>query len=53
MNALICGPVSCPPIVGNVLVYQDNHHLTGTYALTIAPYLEKRLLTASKTLAET
>jgi hypothetical protein len=53
MNALICGPVSCPPIVGNVLVYQDNHHLTSTYALTIAPYLEQRLLTASKTLGQT
>jgi peptidoglycan/LPS O-acetylase OafA/YrhL len=53
MNALICGPVSCPPIVGNVLVYQDNHHLTSTYALTIAPYLEQRLLTASKTLGKT
>jgi peptidoglycan/LPS O-acetylase OafA/YrhL len=53
MNSLICGPVSCPPIVGNVLVYQDNHHLTSTYALTTAPYLEKSLLKASKTLAQT
>jgi peptidoglycan/LPS O-acetylase OafA/YrhL len=51
MNALICGPVSCPPIVGNVLVYQDDHHLTSTYALTMAPYLESRLLKASKVLA--
>jgi peptidoglycan/LPS O-acetylase OafA/YrhL len=51
MNSLICGPVNCPPVVGNVLVYQDNHHLTGTYALTIAPYLEKRLLKVSKTLS--
>jgi hypothetical protein len=51
MDSLICGPVSCPPVVGNVLVYQDNHHLTSTYALTTAPYLEKRLLGASKTLS--
>ncbi len=51
MNSLICGPVSCPPIVGNVLVYQDDHHLTSTYALTMAPYLENRLLRASKVLA--
>jgi hypothetical protein len=37
--------------VGNVLVYQDAHHLTSTYALTTAPFLEARLLKASKTLA--
>jgi SGNH domain (fused to AT3 domains) len=51
MNSLICGPVSCPPVIGNVLVYQDSHHLTSTYALTTAPYLEARLLEVSKTLA--
>jgi peptidoglycan/LPS O-acetylase OafA/YrhL len=51
MNSLICGRVKCPPIVGNVLVYQDGHHLTSTYALTIAPYLESRLLEVSKTLS--
>jgi peptidoglycan/LPS O-acetylase OafA/YrhL len=51
MDSLICGPVNCPPVVGNVLVYQDNHHLTSTYALTTAPYLEKRLLKVSKTLS--
>jgi hypothetical protein len=51
MNGLICTHGSCPAIVGNVLVYQDNHHLTSTYALTTAPYLEQRLLAASKALA--
>jgi hypothetical protein len=50
MNSLLCGPVSCPPVVGNVLVYQDNHHLTSTYALTTAPYLERRLLQVCKEL---
>jgi hypothetical protein len=52
MNPLICGGVKCPPIVGNVLVYQDAHHLTSEYALTIAPYLEQDLLKVSKTLSE-
>jgi peptidoglycan/LPS O-acetylase OafA/YrhL len=51
MNPLICGPVNCPPVIGNVLVYQDSHHLTSTYALTTAPYLEARLLKVSKTIA--
>jgi hypothetical protein len=49
MNSLICGRVKCPAVVGNVLVYQDSHHLTSTYALTTAPYLETRLLKVSKT----
>ena len=53
MNSLICGQVNCPPIIGNVLVYQDSHHLTSAYALTTAPYLEQDLLKASKTLAGT
>jgi peptidoglycan/LPS O-acetylase OafA/YrhL len=51
MDSLICGPATCPPVVGNVLVYQDSHHLTSAYALTTAPYLEKRLLKVSKTLS--
>ena len=51
MNSLICGRAKCRPVVGNVLVYQDSHHLTSTYALTTAPYLETRLLAVSKTLA--
>jgi peptidoglycan/LPS O-acetylase OafA/YrhL len=51
MNPLICGPGSCQPVIGNVLVYQDSHHLTSTYALTTAPYLEARLLKVSKTIA--
>ena len=51
MNSLICGRAICPPIVGNILVYQDAHHLTSTYALTTAPFLEARLLKVNKTLA--
>jgi hypothetical protein len=52
MDSLICGPATCPPVIGNVLVYQDSHHLTSAYALTTTPYLEKRLLKVSKTLSE-
>jgi peptidoglycan/LPS O-acetylase OafA/YrhL len=53
LNSLICGRTKCPPIVGNVLVYQDGHHLTSAYALTIAPYLERDLLKVNKTLSRT
>ena len=53
MNSLICGPTMCAPVVGNVLVYSDRHHLTSYYSLTTAPYLEERLLKADKILAAT
>jgi hypothetical protein len=51
MTPLLCGPVSCPPVIGNVLVYQDTHHLTSAYTQTTAPYLEHQLLAASPALA--
>jgi peptidoglycan/LPS O-acetylase OafA/YrhL len=50
-NSLICGPQVCAPVVGNVLVYGDRHHLTGPYSKSTAPFLEPLLLAASKTLA--
>src|SRR5215472_17555234 len=53
MNQLICGPQECPAVVGNVLVYQDAHHLTWNYSLTMAPFLEQQLLKADKSLAAT
>ncbi|WP_026930020.1 acyltransferase family protein [Glycomyces tenuis] len=40
----ICAPAACEPVVGNVLVYRDDAHLTNTYAATLAPYLEAELL---------
>ena len=36
----------CPPIIGNVLAYRDQHHLTKTFAKTLAPALERRILAA-------
>jgi peptidoglycan/LPS O-acetylase OafA/YrhL len=43
MDDLICGPQLCQPIVGNVEVYRDQHHLTLTYTRTLLPYLKARL----------
>lgn len=42
----ICEPDACPPVVGNVLVYRDDAHLTNTYAATLGPYLEAELAAA-------
>ena len=41
-----CNPASCPPVVGNVLVYRDGRHLTATYARTMTPYMERGILAA-------
>ena len=50
MNPLICPGLICQPIIGNVLVYQDSHHLTNLYSSTLTPFLEQDLLAASRTL---
>jgi peptidoglycan/LPS O-acetylase OafA/YrhL len=42
----ICEAESCPPVIGNVLVYRDDAHLTNTYAATLGPYLEAALAAA-------
>ena len=43
MNDYICGPDLCEPVVGNVFVWRDSHHLTATYAQTLATPLEKKI----------
>ncbi len=40
----ICGATICSPVVGNVLVYRDDAHLTASYARTLAEPLEDRLV---------
>lgn len=39
----MCTAVRCPPVIGNILVWRDKHHLTASYARTIAPLLAQRL----------
>lgn len=40
----ICSVERCEPVVGNVLVYRDQNHLTATYSKTLAIPLERALL---------
>lgn len=40
----VCPEEMCPAIIGEVLIYRDGHHLTGTYARSLAPILEEELL---------
>ncbi|MBL7501222.1 acyltransferase [Frankia sp. CNm7] len=35
----LCARDSCPPIIGNTIVYYDKSHVTGTYSTLLAPFL--------------
>ncbi|MER8431964.1 acyltransferase family protein [Mesorhizobium caraganae] len=43
MTDAMCGLELCPAVVGNMIVWRDNGHLTATYSLALAPYLAPRL----------
>jgi peptidoglycan/LPS O-acetylase OafA/YrhL len=51
MNDFFCQDGSCTPVVGGVIGYRDSHHITATYATSLAPYLEERLETAAPEVA--
>ena len=36
----MCTDSQCPVVVGNVLMYRDNSHLTATASAFLAPYIE-------------
>ena len=39
LTAAICGAEYCEPVVGNIVVWRDMHHLTATYAAALADQL--------------
>ncbi|KPN22345.1 hypothetical protein AO716_03895 [Arthrobacter sp. Edens01] len=43
LNDFLCPDGYCPAVIGNVLVYLDNHHLTKTYVRSLLPVFEQRL----------
>lgn len=44
LTQYFCTKDECPPVIGNVVVYRDQHHLTETFVNTLTPYLERELL---------
>ena len=44
LNSVICDREFCSPILGNVLVYRDSHHLTATFSRTLGPALASRIV---------
>jgi peptidoglycan/LPS O-acetylase OafA/YrhL len=42
-----CRTSDCPSIIGGVFVYRDSHHMTATFARTLAESMESKLSLAS------
>jgi peptidoglycan/LPS O-acetylase OafA/YrhL len=38
-----CNADTCPPVIGDTLVYSDDHHLTATFSHQLAPTLDAAL----------
>ena len=43
LSEYFCDNSHCPPIIGNVLVYRDDSHITSTYSRSLAPMLLEEL----------
>jgi hypothetical protein len=38
-----CGPTICPAVIGNVLVYKDDNHVSATYIATMVPVIGRAI----------
>lgn len=38
-SRFFCAKERCPVVIGGVVVYRDEHHITATYSSTLAPWL--------------
>ncbi|WP_303968384.1 acyltransferase family protein [Sporosarcina ureae] len=38
-----CDETTCSPVIGNIIVYRDDNHITAEYAKTLAPALKEPL----------
>jgi hypothetical protein len=47
MTDAYCDDTTCYSVIGNVVVYPDTNHITGTYSRTLMPYLGPKLLEAA------
>ncbi len=46
LNDYFCDEKTCFAAIGGVIAYFDGHHISATYARTLAPYLDKVLTSA-------
>ncbi len=42
-----CDATTCPAVIGNVIVYKDDNHVTSSYLKTMTPMVEQELRTAT------
>ncbi|QBQ60958.1 acyltransferase family protein [Saccharomonospora xinjiangensis] len=43
LSDYFCTETTCPPVIGNVLVYMDDNHVTSTYMQTLSPIMKREL----------
>ena len=43
LSKYLCPDGFCPAVIGNVLIYQDKNHITGTYARSLVPMVSEEL----------
>ena len=43
MTTAVCPSDPCPAVVNRKIVYRDGHHLTATFARSLAPALDRAL----------
>jgi hypothetical protein len=43
LSDAICPGDPCQPVIGDMIVYRDDHHLTATFAASLARLLEAAL----------
>lgn len=48
MSDYFCVDNTCPPVIGNVLVFRDTHHITTLYSETLTPALKEHIVEALK-----
>ncbi|WP_433407545.1 acyltransferase family protein [Saccharomonospora azurea] len=39
-----CTETQCPPVIGNVLVYMDDNHVSDTFMKTLSPVVQEKML---------
>ncbi len=47
LTTSFCNDVSCPSVIGNVIVYKDDNHVTATYMKTLRPIFEREFFAAT------
>ncbi|WP_051422902.1 acyltransferase family protein [Arthrobacter sp. MA-N2] len=47
LTKYFCPDANCPAVIGNVIVYKDDNHVSATYMKTLEPYFEKAFMAAT------